>query len=366
MTSQSSSSSSFIQPIENVTKNATNPTNVMTPQAIYKQATDLLKNNNILKTLFNNIKGLNSNTNKELSNITNSINPVKTTQELFENVKSKFISKLENENIQNIIKQSSSEFGKKLGNIGNSFMINDNPVADVFFSIKNVFDLVLYEFFNILLFINIVFFNVDETVAINNFNSNISNSNIIDNFLLTILFSVKNISESLLKSIKNEAFSIIFKFYKTDKKTVDLISNLSNDIIHNTVDNFFHIIYISNFNSPSSIKLNKQTPPAIAPEPLINNVQETLIDTAQDTIPAEQDTAEQAQNPTEENTQPEIATLATSSSVKREPDIQKMVGGKLKKLKTKKQKILKRINTYLSNFYKTTHKSKSKTLKRRR
>jgi hypothetical protein len=170
----------------------------------------------------------------------------------------------------------------------------------------------------------------------------------------------------LLKSIKNEAFSIIFKFYKTDKKTVDLISNLSNDIIHNTVDNFFHIIYISNFNSPSSIKLNKQTPPAIAPEPLINNVQETLIDTAQDTIPAEQDTAEQAQNPTEENTQPEIATLATSSSVKREPDIQKMVGGKLKKLKTKKQKILKRINTYLSNFYKTTHKSKSKTLKRRR
>lgn len=361
MTSQSSSSSSFIQPIENVTKNATNTTNVMTPQTIYKQATDLLKNNNILKTLFNNIKGLNSNTNKELSNITNSINPVKNTQELFENVKSKFISKLENENIQNIIKQSSSEFGKKMGNIGNSFMINDNPAADVFFSIKNVFDLVLYEFFNILLFINIVFFNVDETVAINNFNSNISNSNILDNFLLTILFSVKNISESLLKSIKNEAFSIIFKFYKTDKKTVDLITNLSNDIIHNTVDNFFHIIYISNFNSPSSIKLNKQTPPAIVQEPLINEVQDTVIDTAQDTI-----TAEQAQNPTEENTQPEIATLATSSSVKREPDIQKMVGGKLKKLKTKKQKILKRINTYLSNFYKTTHKSKSKTLKRRR
>lgn len=266
-----------------------------------QQATNLVKNNNILKKLSNNISGLNSNTNQELQKITSSDNGV------IENIKDKIISKLESEKLQNIIKDASNEFGKRLGILGNAFIINDNPFADVFFSVKSIFDLVLYQFFSILLFINIIFLNIDETVAINNFTSNISNSNIIDKFLLSILISVKNLSENFLQSLKNEAFSILFKHYKTDEKTVELINKLSTEIIHNTVYNFYEIFYISNLNVHKSM-----------------------------------------------------------SGTSKEPELmpQKMMGGKMRKLKTKKQKILKRIKTYLANFHNT--KQKSKTLKHRK
>jgi hypothetical protein len=200
--------------------------------------------------------------------------------------------------------------------LGNAILINDNPIVDVFFSVKSVFDMVLYQFLNILLFINIVILNVDETVAINNFNSNISNSTIIDNFLLSVLYSVRNIAENLLQSLKNEAFSIIFKHYKTDDKTVELIRNISNEIIHNTVHNFFEIIYISNLNFNQHANRQKQT---LDPAAAVSD--------------------------------PELMTP-------------KQMGGKLRKLKTKKQKILNRIKTYLANFHNTNHKYKSKTLKR--
>ena len=152
-------------------------------------------------------------------------------------------------------------------------------------------------------------------MAINNFNSNINNSTVIDNFLLSVLYSVRNIAENLLQSLKNEAFSIIFKHYKTDDKTADLIRNISNEIIHNTVHNFFEIIYISNLNFNQHANRQKQTlEPAAAAAP-------------------------------------ELMT-------------QKQMGGKLRILKTKKQKILNRIKTYLANFHNTNHKYKSKTLKR--
>lgn len=262
-----------------------------------QQAIGIVKNNNIFKYFTNNIDGLNSNTNEELQKITSSA------PEVIEYLKSKFISKLENEQVQNIIKETSGEFGKRLGIIGNAFLINDNPFADAFFSVKSVFELVLYEFFNILLFINIVVLNIDEAVAINSFNSNIKRSNIIDNFLLTILSSVKNLSENVLQSVKDQAFSTLFKHYKTDDKIVELVNKLSTEIIHNTVHNFFEIFYTSNFN------VNANTKKLMAP---------------------------------------------------------KMIGGELKKLKTKKQKILKRIKTYLANFHNTNHKYKLKTLKRRR
>lgn len=277
-----------------------------------EQALNLVKNNDFLKKITTNISGLNSNTYKELEKITS------TAPGVIDNVKDKFISKLESEKIQTIIKNSSVEFGKRLGMVGNAILINDNPFVDVFFSVKSVFDMVLYQFFNILLFINIVILNIDETVAINDFNSNISNSTIIDNFLLSVLYSVRNIAENLLQSLKNEAFSIIFKHYKTDEKTVELIRNLSTEIIHNTVHNFFEIIYISNLNFNQHATRGKQTlaPAAAAAAP-------------------------------------ELMTP-------------KQMGGKLRKLKTKKQKILNRIKTYLANFHNTNHKYKSKTLKRQR
>ena len=272
-----------------------------------QEALKLVKNNDFLQKIASNISGLNSNTYKQLEQAASAA------PGLIENVKDKFISKLESEKIQTIIKNSSIEFGKRLGMLGNAILINDNPFVDVFFSVKSVFDMVLYQFFNILLFINIVILNVDETVAINNFNSNINNSTVIDNFLLSVLYSVRNIAENLLQSLKNEAFSIIFKHYKTDDKTADLIRNISNEIIHNTVHNFFEIIYISNLNFNQHANRQKQTlEPAAAPE------------------------------------------LMT----------QKQMGGKLRILKTKKQKILNRIKTYLANFHNTNHKYKSKTLKR--
>ena len=273
-----------------------------------QEALKLVKNNDFLQKIASNISGLNSNTYKQLEQAASAA------PGLIENVKDKFISKLESEKIQTIIKNSSIEFGKRLGMLGNAILINDNPFVDVFFSVKSVFDMVLYQFFNILLFINIVILNVDETVAINNFNSNINNSTVIDNFLLSVLYSVRNIAEKLLQSLKNEAFSIIFKHYKTDDKTADLIRNISNEIIHNTVHNFFEIIYISNLNFNQHANRQKQTlePAAAAPE------------------------------------------LMT----------QKQMGGKLRILKTKKQKILNRIKTYLANFHNTNHKYKSKTLKR--
>jgi hypothetical protein len=128
---------------------------------------------------------------------------------------------------------------------------------------------------------------------------------------------VRNIAENLLQSLKNEAFSIIFKHYKTDEKTVELIRNISTKIIHNTVHNFFEIIYISNLNFNQHATRGKQTlaPAAAAAAP-------------------------------------ELMTP-------------KQMGGKLRKLKTKKQKILNRIKTYLANFHNTNHKYKSKTLKRK-
>jgi hypothetical protein len=266
-----------------------------------QQALNLVKNNNILQKIANNIGVLNSNTNQEIKKI------VASAPGVIEDFKDKFISKLEKEKIQNIIKSASIEFGKRLGILGNAFIINDNPFIDIFFSIKSVFDLILYEFFNILLFVNIVILNIDENVAIANFKSNISKSNILDKFLLSILTSVKNLSENVLQSVKNEAFSILFKHYKTDEKTVELITNLSTEVIHNTVHNFFEIFYISNLNPSAKANAN--------------------------------DTPNKLMTP-------------------------KMVGGKLKKLKTKKQKILKRIKTYLASFHNINHKSK--TLKRRR
>lgn len=278
-----------------------------------QEALNIVKNNDFLKKITTNISGLNSNTYKELEQAASAA------PGLIDNVKDKFISKLESEKIQTIIKNSSIEFGKRLGMLGNAILINDNPFVDVFFSVKSVFDMVLYQFFNILLFINIVILNVDETVAINNFNSNISNSTIIDNFLLSVLYSVRNIAENLLQSVKNEAFSIIFKHYKTDDKTADLIRNLSTEIIRNTVHNFFEIIYISNLNFNQHANREKQNLAAAAAAP----------------------------------TPPELMTP-------------KQMGGKLRKLKTKKQKILNRIKTYLANFHNTNHKYKSKTLKRQR
>lgn len=266
-----------------------------------QEATDKIKNSNFFTNIskFTNNIGLNSNTNQELQKLSSSEPGV------IDNFKNKIISKLENEKIQNIIKSSSIEFGKRLGILGNAFIINDNPFADVFFSIKSIFDLVLYQIFNVLLFINIIILNIDETVAIDNFKSNIGKTHILDNFLLSILSSVKNISENVLQSIKNEAFAIIFKHYKTDEKTVELITKLSTEILHNTIHNFFLIFYTSNFNVKTSAK---------------------------------------------------SAELITP----------KMMGGKLRKLKTKKQKILKRIKTYLANFHNTNHLYKSKTLKRRK
>lgn len=266
-----------------------------------QEATDKIKNSNFFTNIskFTNNIGLNSNTNQELQKLSSSEPGV------IDNFKNKIISKLENEKIQNIIKASSIEFGKRLGILGNAFIINDNPFADVFFSIKSIFDLVLYQIFNVLLFINIIILNIDETVAIDNFKSNIGKTHILDNFLLSILSSVKNISENVLQSIKNEAFAIIFKHYKTDEKTVELITKLSTEILHNTIHNFFLIFYTSNFNVKTSAK---------------------------------------------------SAELITP----------KMMGGKLRKLKTKKQKILKRIKTYLANFHNTNHTYKSKTLKRRK
>lgn len=267
-----------------------------------QQAVNLVKNHNILKNLTNNhIGGVNSNTYQELQQINSSLPGV------IDNFKAKFISKLENEKVQNIIKDTSNEFGKRLGILGNAFLINDNPFADVFFSLKSIFDLVLYEFFNILLFINIIILNIDETVAINSFNSNIKRSNIIDNFLFSMISTVKTFSENILQSLTKEAFAIIFKYSKTDEKTVDLITNLSTEILHNTIHNFFEIFY-KNLNSRTSAK----GPVAV-----------------------------ESMNP-------------------------KMIGGKLRKLKTKKQKILKRITAYLANFHNTNHKYKSKTLKRSR
>ena len=147
----------------------------------------IFKNNTVLKNIANNIAGLNSNTKQELQNLTSAAPGV------IEDLKNKFISKLESEKLQNVIKETSNEFGKRLGILGNAFIINDNPFADVFFSIKSIFDLVLYQFFNILLFVNIIILNIDETVAIDNFKSNISNSNIIDKFLLSILVSAKTV-----------------------------------------------------------------------------------------------------------------------------------------------------------------------------
>ena len=276
-----------------------------------QQAISIVKNNTVLKNIANNIAGLNSNTKQELQNLTSAAPGV------IEDLKNKFISKLESEKLQNVIKETSNEFGKRLGILGNAFIINDNPFADVFFSIKSIFDLVLYQFFNILLFVNIIILNIDETVAIDNFKSNISNSNIIDKFLLSILVSAKTVSENVLQYVKNEAFAVIFKHYKTDEKTVDLITKLSTEMIHNTTENFFEIFY-KNLNSHKSVKQLQNQPPAPAPAPA-----------------------------------PELMAS-------------KMIGGKLRKLKTKKQKILKRIQTYLANFHNTNHKYKSKTLKRRR
>jgi hypothetical protein len=282
-----------------------------------QEALNLVTKNDFLKKITSNISGLNSNTYKELEQAASAA------PGLIDNIKDKFISKLESEKIQTIIKNSSIEFGKRLGMLGNAILINDNPFVDVFFSVKSVFDMVLYQFFNILLFINIVILNVDETVAINNFNSNISNSTIIDNFLLSVLYSVRNIAENLLQSVKNEAFSIIFKHYKTDDKTADLIRNLSTEIIRNTVHNFFEIIYISNLNFNQHANRQKQT-----------------LD-------------------------PAAATVAAAAPTPPELMTPKQMGGKLRKLKTKKQKILNRIKTYLANFHNTNHKYKSKTLKRK-
>lgn len=268
-----------------------------------QQATNLVKNYNIIKNLKDNINGINSNASRELQKITSF------TPNLIENYKDKFITQLESEKLQNIIKDASTEFGKRLGILGNAILINDNPVADAFFSIKSIFDLVLYQFFSILLFINILFLNIDETVAINNFNSNIGLSNVIDKFLFNILSSVKTISENVLQIIKQEAFAIIFTYYKTDERLRILITKLSTEVLHNSIHNFFEIFY-KNLNSHK-----------------------------------------------------------TAAAAARAPDItelmpQKMMGGKMRKLKTKKQKILKRIKTYLANFHNT--KQKSKTLKHRK
>jgi hypothetical protein len=86
------------------------------------------------------------------------------------------------------------------------------------------------------------------------------------------------------------------------------------------VHNFFEIIYISNLNFNQHANRQKQT---LAPD---------------------------------------AAPVAAAAA----PDLMtpKQMGGKLRKLKTKKQKILNRIKTYLSNFHNTNHKYKSKTLKR--
>lgn len=280
----------------------TNPV-TNTPNSSLQEAFDKIKNSNFLSSLsqITNNMGLSSNTNEELQKLSSS------TKGIIDNIKDRIISKLESEKIQNIIKASSNEFGKRLGILGNAFLINDNPYADVFFSIKSVFDLLLYEFFNILLFINIIVLNNDENVAISNFNSNISKSHILDDFLMTILSSVKSFSKNILQSLKIEAFSIIFKHYKTDEKHVQLLTNLSTEILDNTIERFFEIFY-KNLNSRQSAKQLQNTQSAPPP--------------------------------------------AT------------MFGGKLKRLKTKKQKILKRINTYLANFHNTKH-NKSKTLKRR-
>ena len=119
-----------------------------------QQAISIVKNNTVLKNIANNIAGLNSNTKQELQNLTSAAPGV------IEDLKNKFISKLESEKLQNVIKETSNEFGKRLGILGNAFIINDNPFADVFFSIKSIFDLVLYQFFNILLFVNIIILNI--------------------------------------------------------------------------------------------------------------------------------------------------------------------------------------------------------------
>jgi uncharacterized protein YlzI (FlbEa/FlbD family) len=229
--------------------------------------------------------------------------------------------KLENkyDDIELLIKKASRDFGINSGKLVKVLLINDNPYADVFLSVKAVFDLTLVSLAQALSVVYVVFFNksYEEIEKIT------SRFFILDDLIINSFSSLENGLTNLFVSSNQRAIEELFTWVEARLNNPEK-SNMTNDIIISKLDEY-----------KTKIQATMKTI-------IVTFVSEFFDSFTKDF-------------------QKKRGKVALENK-----EVRSLVGGTMKTLKRRKSVLLKRVKTHIHNYNNTNKTYKVKSVRRRK
>ena len=145
--------------------------------------------------------------------------------DIVEKLTDKFSDKYDD--IELLFKKASRDFGTNSGKLAKVLLINDNPYADVFLTVKSVFDLTLVSLAQALSVVYVVFYNktYDEIEELT------SRFFILDDFIINSFSSLENGITNLFVSSNQRAMDALFNWVEAKIKSQKKNSMVNDAII---------------------------------------------------------------------------------------------------------------------------------------